>query len=98
MHITKSVNDNILKLTITGNLDVNAASKLNEITECDLAGIQELILDCQGVEEISSAGLGAILKAHRKMNTQGIMKVLNIQGVSKKIFEVTGFADVLTIA
>ena len=98
MQITKSVNNNILKLTITGNLDVKAASKLNEITEYDLAGIEELVLDFERVDDISAAGLSAILKAHRKMNAQGFMRVLNIRGRSKKIFEVTGFADILTIA
>lgn len=98
MQITKNVHDNVLELAISGNLDVVAASKLNEITEYDLAGIQELILDFEKVDEISSAGLGAILKAHRKMNTQGNLKILNIQGVNRRIFEATGFADILTIA
>ncbi len=98
MQITKNVHDNILELTISGNLDVVAASKLNEITECNLAGIQELILDFEEVGEISSAGLGAILKAHRKMMTQGALKILNVQGVNRRIIEATGFADILTIA
>lgn len=97
MQITKNVHDNVMELTISGNLDVVAASKLNEITECDLAGIQELILDFEEVGEVSSAGLGAILKAHRKMETQGFVKILNIQGVNRRIFEATGFADILTI-
>jgi len=98
MQITKNVHDNILELAISGNLDVVAASKLNEITEYDLAGIQELILDFEEVGEISSAGLGAILKAHRKMETQGVVKISNIQGVNRRIIEATGFADILTIA
>jgi len=98
MQITKNVHDNILELAISGNLDVVAASKLNEITECDLAGIQELILDFEEVGEISSAGLGAILNAHRKMETQGVVKILNVQGVNKRIMEATGFAEILTIA
>lgn len=98
MQITKNVHDNILELAIRGNFDVVAASKLNEIMEYDLAGIQELILDFEEVGEISSAGLGAILKAHRKMETQGVVKISNIQGVNRRIIEATGFADILTIA
>lgn len=98
MQITKNVHDHILELAISGNLDVVVASKLNEITECDLAGIQELILDFEEVDEISSAGLGAILNAYRKMENQGVLKILNVQGVSKRIIEATGFAEILTIA
>ena len=46
---------------------------------------------------LSSAGLRVILKAQKTMNKQGEMVVRNANETIQEIFEITGFADVLTI-
>ena len=49
------------------------------------------------LDYLSSAGLRVILKAQKTMSKQGEMVVRNANETIREIFEITGFADVLTI-
>ena len=49
------------------------------------------------LDYLSSAGLRILLGAQKQMNKQGSMKVTNVNETIMEIFEVTGFADILTI-
>ena len=51
----------------------------------------------KGLEYISSAGLRVILGAQKKMQKIGSMKVTNVREEIMEVFEMTGFADILTI-
>ena len=62
-----------------------------------LGGVTALILDFAKLEYISSAGLRVLLSAQKVMNTQGSMKVKNVNETILEIFEVTGFSDILTV-
>ena len=55
------------------------------------------LLDFAGLEYLSSAGLRVLLTAQKTMNKQGTMKVTRANEMILEIFEVTGFADVLTL-
>ena len=49
------------------------------------------------LDYLSSAGLRVILEAQKTMSKQGEMVVRNANETIQEIFEITGFADVLTI-
>lgn len=49
------------------------------------------------MEYISSAGLRVILKVQKLMNKQGKMKLINVNETIMEVFDITGFADILTI-
>ena len=49
------------------------------------------------MEYISSAGLRVLLTAQKKMIAVGTMKLINVCEEVMDVFEMTGFADVLTI-
>lgn len=49
------------------------------------------------LDYLSSAGLRILLGAQKTMNKQGSMKVANVNDTIMEIFEVTGFADILTV-
>ena len=55
------------------------------------------MLDFSKLEYISSAGLRVLLSAHKAMSSKGGMKVTNVNEIVREVFEVTGFADILTI-
>ena len=49
------------------------------------------------LEYISSAGLRVLLQAFRSMKMGGVMRIINANEVTRKVFEVTGFDEYFTI-
>ena len=97
MTITKEKNESKLTVAIEGRLDTTTAPELEQELKDSLDGISELTIDLGKLDYISSAGLRVLLWAQKTMNQQGSMKVTNVQEVVSEVFEVTGFADILTI-
>ena len=64
-------------IEIAGRLDTITAPALDK-TICEvIADAKHLVLDVQGVEYISSEGLGVLLSAQKKMQKKGSMQVIN---------------------
>ena len=63
----------------------------------DTKGVTSLVLDFESLAYISSAGLRVILFAIKAMKKQGKMVVKNVNETVMEVFEITGFADMLTI-
>lgn len=98
MDIIKKQDQTALTIEITGRLDTTTAPQLEDVVKADLDGITELLLDLAGLEYISSAGLRVVLSAQKIMNKQGNMKIVNANESIMEVFEITGFADILTFA
>jgi len=86
-----------LILTVEGRLDTSSAPELETTLDGVIAGVEELVLDCEKLEYVSSAGLRVILKAQKIMNTQGEMKLIHVNESIMEVFDITGFVDILTI-
>ena len=97
LNIDKKADGNGLTLALTGRLDTNTAPELEKELRKSIEGVSSLILDMEGLEYISSAGLRVLLSAQKIMNKQGAMKLIHVGEVVMEIFDVTGFADILTI-
>lgn len=97
MTIEKKLNNEELTITLEGRLDTVTAPSLEEELKASLEGIKELVLDFQALEYISSAGLRVLLMAQKTMNKQGSMVIRNVNETIAEVFEITGFADMLTI-
>ena len=97
MTINKNQNGNALTISVEGRLDTTTAPELEKVIKESLGNINDLTLDFSKLDYISSAGLRVLLSAQRIMKSQGKMKVTNINEVVREVFEVTGFADILTI-
>ena len=97
MTITKEQNGSQMTVAIEGRLDTTTAPELEQDLKDSLNGVSELTIDLGKLDYISSAGLRVLLWAQKTMNQQGSMKVTNVQEVVSEVFEVTGFADILTI-
>ena len=97
LNITKNANGSNLTIGLEGRLDTTTAPELEgEIKEL-LPEVTDLVFDLEKLEYISSAGLRVLLSTQKVMNTKGTMVVKNAREELKEIFEVTGFADILTI-
>lgn len=97
MTIEKNVNGAALTMKIIGRLDTATAPELEAAIDRCIESVKELLLDCSALEYISSAGLRVILKAQKLMNTQGTMKLTGVNDTIMEVFDISGFADILTI-
>lgn len=97
MTIDQKKNDNALVIALEGRLDTTTAPELEAALSTALQGVQELTFDLEKLDYISSAGLRVLLGAQKVMHRQGSMKVVHANEIIMEIFEVTGFADILTV-
>ncbi len=97
MNITEKANGNELCISLEGRLDTTTAPELEKVLSGSLEGVTDLTFDMGKLDYLSSAGLRILLGAQKRMNKQGSMKVTNVNETIMEIFEVTGFADILTI-
>ena len=84
-------------IEIMGRLDTTTSPELDKTVNEVIADAKELVLDVKGLEYISSAGLRVLLSAQKQMQRIGTMKVTNVCQAVMEVFEITGFADILTI-
>ena len=95
MNIIVELLNNVANLKVEGRLDTITAPDLDKrINELDA---KEIVLNLENLEYISSAGLRVLLAAHKKFVRLNGMKVTNVKPEVMEIFEMTGFADILTI-
>lgn len=80
-------------------IDASSAPKLDaKLKEILASGESELVIDMEDTTYISSVGLRAFVSAQKKINkTKGSMVLTHVKPCIMEIFEVTGFAGVLTI-
>lgn len=97
MTINHTVNGSTLTVSLEGRLDTITAPQLEAFLKEHLSGVTELSLDFAALEYISSAGLRVLLSSQKTMNSQGKMTVCNVNAEIAEIFDITGFADILTI-
>ena len=95
IEIKKNETETIIE--IVGRLDTITAPALDKTINEDIGDTKNLVLDVNGMEYISSAGLRVLLSAQKKMQKIGSMKVTGVCAEVMEVFEMTGFADILVI-
>ena len=95
IEIKKSVEETVIE--IVGRLDTVTAPALDKTVNEDIGDTKNLVLDLNGLEYISSAGLRVLLGAQKKMQKIGTMKLKNVCEEVMDVLEMTGFADILSI-
>jgi anti-sigma B factor antagonist len=97
MTIEKNINGSEMTVTLTGRLDTTTSPQLEAEFKKSIDGVDYLILDFKNLEYLSSAGLRVLLAVQKVMNKQGKMVIRNVNDTISEVFEITGFADILTI-
>lgn len=90
------LHDGVLTIDLVGHIDsANSGDIDKEIGEI-IARCQpdSLILDAERLEYISSAGLRVILKLRKKFEG---LRVINVNTAVYEIFDMTGFAEMMTV-
>ena len=97
LKLKRKMKEQKIRYFLTGRLDTATAPELDTFAEKELINTQELVLDFAGLEYISSAGLRVILKMQKFMNVKGTMKLIHVSDIIQDVFDITGFADILSI-
>ena len=95
MKIDFTNNDGILNVSLNGRLDTATAPEFESFLQENIAGATAMVLNCENLEYISSAGLRVLLSAQKRM--KNAMKLTNVCELVMEVFEMTGFADILVI-
>ena len=98
MNITKTAEGEKLTVALEGRLDTLTAPELEESLSSALEGIKELVLDLSGLEYLSSAGLRVVLSTFKTLSAaEGKMTICNANEMVSKVFELTGFGNIIAI-
>ena len=97
MTINKKQQGTELEVALAGRLDTTTAPQLEAELKQSLDGVTALVLDFAELAYLSSAGLRVLLAAQKTMNQQGTMEIHHVNETITEIFEVTGFAEILTV-
>ncbi len=92
--------DGFTVVSIHGRIDTinagNFEAQLMQILDKDEEKL--LVLDCSGLDYISSSGLRIFLVAQKKtMAAQGRLLLSNMQPAIKEIFDISGFSNIFSI-
>jgi anti-sigma B factor antagonist len=99
MNIQTTKSGNRVTLALSGRLDTLTQAELSGELEKVLASEKvNLVFEFSALDYISSAGLRVLLTAQKKINAlAGTMKIVGARPEIKEIFEMTGFAGIMTI-
>lgn len=95
---SQSEENGIITLSITGEIDAGSSVELDQAIQRCSAAADKIIVDCSGLDYISSAGLGVFMSYVDEFQTNNIRMV--IFGLSDRVahtFSLLGLADLLTI-
>ena len=95
MKIDFNINGDVLTVALDGRLDTVTAPALDGFLREKFNENTALVIDCEKLEYISSAGLRVLLSAQKKAKAP--MKLINVCELVMEVFEMTGFTDILTI-
>ena len=87
--------DGNLNVTLEGRLDTITAPEFESFIGKNYDGEGMLIIDCEKLAYISSAGLRVLLIAQKR--SKGKMKLTKVCELVMEVIEMTGFADILVI-
>ena len=99
MEIIKEHNQNTFFIRIEGDVDASSSINLNEaLEEASESGANRILVDCDKLEYISSAGLGVFMSFVEDFEEKEIAFVLyNLKDNVRKVFDLLGLDRLLAI-
>ncbi len=99
MDIKISELNNYKVVSINGRVDTMTAGDFeNKIMEVLDEGVSKMLLDCSGLDYISSSGLRVFLVAQKKMMAAGgALRLCCLKPEIQEIFDISGFSSIFSI-
>ena len=97
LEIKKTLEEGKMTLAVDGKLDTNNSPRLLEEFNASIEDVNEVVIDLENMEYLSSAGLRVLLSMQKIMNQKGEMTIVNASQDVMEIFDMTGFTQLLNI-
>lgn len=99
MNVSRSDKKGYCIVTIEGRIDTGNFNEFEkEILSIIDTGQNLIVLNCSGLDYISSSGLRVFLITQKKlMSTKGTLHLSNMQPSIKEIFDISGFSTIFKI-
>ena len=98
LDITKTTEGTTLTMQLSGRLDTDTASQLDDEIAAMPDAITNLVIDMDDLEYVASSGLRVLLMASKTMRTRGgDCTMVNVPDLIMEVFEMTGLDEVFTI-
>jgi len=99
MNVQVSISANYAIVSVDGRVDTTNASELEKtILGFIEGGGTKIILDCSGLNYISSSGLRVFLVIQKKlMVLKGQFRLCSLQPGIKEIFDISGFSTIFSL-
>ena len=98
MTINKTQNSDKTTFALSGRLDTTTAPQLQETLIPEFDAAKQVELDFAELSYVSSAGLRVLLMGQKTAKAKGgAMTLSHVSPEIMEVFEMTGFADMLTI-
>ena len=97
LSVSSTVNGDVNVVKLVGRLDVKAARDAEEVFAEASSNAKNVVLDLSELDYIASAGLRALKRLRGDVNANGgTLVIRNVQEDVMEVFEMTGFAAMLT--
>jgi len=98
MEIRTRLEDDITVVDILGNLDTHTSGTASDDLARITRGVSKLLLNLEGLEFLSSAGLRVILRTSKQLKRAGgETKICGAKGTVLEVLEISGFDDLIDI-
>ena len=99
LDITKTTEGNTVTLHLSGRVDTDTASLLDDEIAALPDMVTNLVMDMDDLEYVASSGLRVLLMASKTMRTRGgDCTMTNVPELIMEVFEMTGLDEVFTVA
>ena len=98
MNLVESRVESVITISIEGRVDTNTSPDLQAAILKAFQKANNLILNFEQCDYVSSAGLRALLIGQKTANSKkGSMKLTQVQPSVMSVFDMSGFSNMLTI-
>ena len=99
MEFTEDRHESVLIVGLKGRMDSNTARLVEEkLLGLIDGGDSRMVVDCAGLDYISSAGLRVLLMAAKRVTqAKGKLVLATLNDDVKQVFELTGFSSIFQI-
>lgn len=96
MDVTIETEDARARVAISGSLNTNTASQLEQALAPVVGQVEEVIFDLADLDYISSAGLRVLMMTFKRLGGRGV-SIERANESIREIFDITGFSGLFQI-